>query len=85
MEPRTRPDSLSAVPGSAAWSPLWVSTCCQAVQAPVATARVRTSTVPSSSAAAFSQTRPSSENGSTARRGRPCGRRPAHGPRGLGE
>ncbi len=42
VAPRTRPEVLSGVPGSAAWSALWVSSSCQSDQEPVAVARVRT-------------------------------------------
>lgn len=65
VEPCTPGASASAVPVSAAWSSLWVSTSCQPDQAVEPTCRVRTWTVPSSSACRSFQTTPSSENGLT--------------------
>ncbi len=71
VEPRTVPDSRSGLPASAAWSVLCVSSDCQPDQRVVPVARVRTWTVPWSSASASSQTTPTREKRWESRRRRP--------------
>ncbi len=72
VEPRTWPEVRSAVPGSAPWSSLWVSTSCQPDQVPVAVARVRTWTLPCSAVSGSSQMTPTREKRCTSPRVRPC-------------
>lgn len=71
VAPRTAPEARSALPRSAACSALWVSTSCQSDQLVPPVARVRTWTVPWSSASASSQTTPTRENGRAVRRSSP--------------